>query len=151
MLGATIALSATLPATYNAAGYTATAVVYTAIGKVESVGEHGGSSQVSTFTNLEDGVTEKSKGSLDYGNLPVTLGRLPSDSGQDLIDTAFASRNRYSLKLTYPLRIGEATPEVHYMDVLVTKRAWGGGDANAYDKLMADFSICRAPVLVAAT
>ena len=107
MLGATVAISASLPASYDASGYQATGITYTAIGKVESLGEHGGSAQVSSFTPLSDGVTEKFKGAFDYGELALTLGRLPSDSGQDLIDTAFASRNRYSVKLTYPTRTGE--------------------------------------------
>lgn len=151
MLGATVAISASLPATYDASGYQATGITYTSIGKVESLGEHGGSAQVSSFTPLSDGVTEKFKGAFDYGELALTLGRLPSDSGQDLIDTAFASRNRYSVKLTYPTRTGESTAEIHYLDVLVTRRAWGGGAVGDVDKLSVTFSICRAPVVVAAT
>lgn len=149
MKGATLAISATLPATYDAAGYGATGVTFTTIGHVETFGEHGGDANVNTFTAVGSGVTEKFKGSVNYGALSLTLGCMPSDAGQDLVEAAFASTNRYSVKLSYPARTGESTGEIHYLDVLVTRRVWQDGSVDDIRKLSATFEICRAPVVVA--
>jgi hypothetical protein len=151
MTGTTVALSATLPATYDAAGYQATGTTYTTLGVVESVGPHGGSKNVATFTPVADGVVQKFAGSINYGTLALTLGYLPSDSGQDLIDTAFGSTSRYSVKLTDPSRTGESTPEYRFLDVLVVQREWQDGGADDIRRLNVTFEICRAPVRVAAT
>lgn len=149
MSGATLAISASIPATYDAAGYGATGVAFTTVGHVENYGEHGGDANVSTFTAVNDGVVQKFKGSINYGALNLTLGCMSSDAGQDLIDTAFASRNRYSVKISYPARTGESTGEIHYLDVLVTRRTWQDGSVDDVRKLSATFEVCRAPVVVA--
>ena len=151
MSGATLAISVTLPATYDASGYGATGMTYTTIGQVEDFGEHGGQANVSTFVAVGDGVIQKFKGAVDYGSLNLVLGCLPSDSGQDLIESAFASKNRYSVKLTYPARTGESTGEIHYLDVLVSKRLWQDGSVDNVRKLSTTLDVCRAPVVVAGT
>lgn len=147
--GASLSLSASLPPTYDAAGYGGTTMTYTAIGSVEDFGEHGGQAQVSNFIAVDDGVVQKIKGSVNYGSMNITCGQVSSDGGQDLIDTAFASKNRYSAKIAYPARTGETTGEIHYLDVLVTQRVWVDGSADNVRKLKATFEICRAPVRVA--
>lgn len=149
--GATLALSATLPATYDAAGYGATGFTYTTIGNVEDFGEHGGEKAVSTFTAVGDSVVQKFPGPVNYGTMAIVVGTMPSDSGQDLVDTAFASRNRYSAKITYATRTGESTGEIHYLDVLVTKRVWQDGSVDNVRRVSVTFEVCRAPVVVAAT
>lgn len=149
--GAAIAISASLPATYDAAGYAATAITYTAIGQVETYGNHGVTANVSTFTAVADGIVQKFKGAKNYGTMELTLGYLPSDSGQDIVQAAVESQNRYSVKITYPLRASESTNEVHYLDVLVTKREWIDGGTDDVRKLAVAFDVCRAPIVVAAT
>jgi hypothetical protein len=149
--GATVGISATLPATYNAAGYTATGLTFTTIGQVESYGNHGVTANVATFTAVADGVIQKFKGSKNYGTMDLTIGYLPSDTGQDLVETAVESQSRYSVKITYPTRTGESTAEAHYLDVLVVKREWQDGGADDVRKLAVTFEVCRAPVVVAAT
>lgn len=151
MSGATLGISATLPATYDAAGYAATAMVYTTAGSVEDFGEHGGTANVSRFVAVADAVVQKFKGAVDYGSMNLMLGCMSSDTGQDLIDTAFASKNRHSVKISYPLRTGESTGEIHYLDVLVTKRTWQDGSVDNVRKVSVTFEVCRAPVVVAAT
>jgi hypothetical protein len=141
--GCTVAISATLPATYDAAGYGATSVVYTAIGQVESYGDHGVTAAITEFTPVDTAVVTKVKGSKNYGNMSLTLGCLPSDAGQDIVQTASESNAHYSLKLTYP------DTSVHYMDVLVSKFTDLGGDVNDVHKISAEFAICRKPVIVA--
>lgn len=149
--GATIAISASLPATYDSSGYGATSITYTAIGNVEDMGEHGGNAQVTEFTPVDTGVVQKIKGSINYGSMSLMVGQVSSDAGQDIIDAAFASKNRYSVKIAYPVKTGETTGEIHYLDVLVTKRVWQDGSANTVRKLSATFEVCRAPVVVAGT
>ena len=149
MAGATLSLSASLPATYDAAGYGATGVTFTAVGQVEDFGEHGGEAQVSTFTGVGDKTVQKFKGSVNYGALNLVLGCMPSDAGQDLIEAAFAGDSRYSAKIAYPARTGESTGEIHYLDVLVTKRVWQDGSVDNVRKLATTLEICRAPVVVA--
>ena len=83
--------------------------------------------------------------------MSLTLGNLPSDAGQDIVETAVESNNRYSVKVTYPLRAGESTPEIHYLDGLVTKREFQDGSVDDVRKLAVDFEICRKQVVVAAT
>jgi len=153
LAGAVIAISAETPPSgvYDAAGYADTGIDWTPIGKVETYGEHGGQAQINTFTPVDTAVIEKFKGSKDYGQMAVVLGHLPSDAGQDIVAAAFESQNRYSLRITYPLRAGESANEKHYLDVLVSSFRYSDGDANAIRKLNVSFDVCRAPVVVAAT
>ncbi len=143
LAGATIAISASIPATYDAAGYGATAMVYTSIGKVENFGEHGGTKTITTFIPADTGTVEKVGGSIDYGSMALTIGSVPGNAGQVLLKTALANANtHYSIKLTYP------DTEIHYMDVLVSKCVNQDGTANDVLKLMSQLDLCRAPVVV---
>ena len=143
LAGATLAISASLPATYDAAGYGTSTITYTAIGQIESYGDHGVEASVTKFTPVDTAVVAKVKGSKDYGSMSVVLGRLPSDAGQDIVETAAESTSHYSLKFTYP------DTSVHYMDVIVTKFVDMGGQVNDVHKLRVEFEICRKPVIVA--
>jgi len=143
MAGATLAISATLPATYDAAGYGATTITYTAVGEVESIGANGVTAAVTEFTPINTMVTTKIKGSKNYGNMAIVLGALPSDAGQDVIELAAESSAHYSIKLTYP------DTSIHYMDVLVTKFEQAGGAVNDVHKINVEMAICRKPVIVA--
>lgn len=149
--GAVIAICATLPPTYDAAGYADTDLVFTPIGQVEQYGEHGVTAQISTFTAINDAVVQKFKGSKDYGTMNIVCGHLPSDAGQDIVASASESQNRYSVKITYPLRQGELTPEIHYLDVLVASATFQDGAVNDVRKRAVAFAICRQPVVVDAT
>lgn len=148
---AVLAISATLPATYDAAGYGATTIVYTAVGQVENYGDHGIVAQTNTFIPVDTGVVWKTKGTKDYGKMSFTLGDVPSDAGQVIIAAAAESKAHYSLKLTYPLGDSEATNEIHYIDVLVSGAQWKAGAANDIRKYAVDCEVCRKPVVVAAT
>lgn len=150
MTGATLALSAELPATYDAAGYVDTGIDWTVIGEVENFGDHGVERQILTFIAVDDGVVQKLPGSKDYGSMQVVLGNIESDAGQDLLATASESQNRYSVRITYPLRDGESTAAKHYLDVIVGSFRFQDGDANAVRRINANMAICRAPVKVAA-
>jgi len=141
--GATVAISATLPATYDAAGYGATTITYTAIGQIENFGNHGVTATVTEFTPIDTAVVAKIKGSKNYGSMDLTLGALPSDAGQDIVETAAESSAHYTIKITY------ADTSIHYLDVLVFKFEDAGGTVNDVHKKNISFAICRKPVIVA--
>lgn len=143
--GATLALSAALPTTYDAAGYGATTMVYTLIGSIENFGQHGVSATITEFTDVATATVTKVKGSKNYGTKSLSIGSIPSDAGQIMIDAAAESTARYSAKLTYP------SGAIHYLDVLVAKSEFVDGQVNDVQKRNVDLAICRKPVVVAAT
>jgi hypothetical protein len=142
--GATLALSAALPASYDAAGYGATTMVYTLLGAIENFGSHGVTSAVTEFTDVATATVTKVKGAKNYGTKSLSLGSIPSDAGQTLIDAAAESTARYSAKLTYP------SGAIHYMEVLVSKSEFVDGQVNDVQKRNVDLAICRKPVVIAA-
>jgi hypothetical protein len=142
--GATLSISATLPATYDAAGYGATTITYTAIGQVETYGSHGVTANITTFTPVDTAIVTKIKGHKDYGTMTMTLGSIPTDAGQVIVLAASESNNHYSAKLAYP------DGEIHYLDVLVSKYEYQDGSVDDVSKVAFDFAICKKPVVVAA-
>lgn len=137
------AISASLPATYDAAGYAATTITYTAIGKVQSFPEFGSQSNVNEFIPI-NGAVEYFKGARRYGSGPMVVGDLPADSGQVLVKAAEAAQVPYSMKITYP------DGEVHYLEVLVSSWKLSGAQEGTAMTRTADLSLMRAPVIVAA-
>jgi len=140
----TYAISASLPATYDAAGYGATTITYTAIGKVESFMPYGSKRTVNTFKPIS-GAAEYTKGTPEYGQGDLVCGDVPADGGQVIVKAAEASANHYSLKITYP------DGEVHYLDTIVSGWVLSGGKEGAPLLRTATLNICRAPVIVAAS
>jgi hypothetical protein len=146
-----IALSATRPVTFDAAGYTDTDLTWTTIGEVETVGEHGPQAEVITFTSVNDGVVQKLKGSVNHGTMNLTIGHVPSDAGQILALAAMSSQNPYSVRITYPLAGAEVTAEKHYLDALITSFRWIDGTANDVRKVQLTLEVCAPTVVVSAT
>ena len=137
----TYAISAQLPATYDAAGYGATSMTYTTIGKMQSFTPHGSKRPINSWTPIS-GPAEKNKGTPDYGNADMVFGDVPSDAGQVIVKAAEASPNHYSLKITYP------DGEVHYLDILVASFEYSGGSAGDARTVTAQSGVCKAPVVV---
>ena len=151
MSGATLSISATLPATYDATGYgTTTGLAWTLIGEIENFGPHGVTASISKFTSVGTAVVEKLKGSKDYGSGTYTVGMISSDAGLAIANAASESQNRYSIKLTYPQGTG-STSEIHYFDALVSEYQYLDGTVDTVAKVQFKLEICRKPVVVAAT
>lgn len=140
----TYAISATLPATYDAAGYGATSITYTAIGKTESFMAYGSKRPISEFVPIS-GAVEYLKGAPRYGQGDLVCGDVPADAGQVIVKAAEASANHYSMKITYP------DGEVHYLDVIVAGWELSQSQEGAPLKRTANIAICKAPVVVAAS
>jgi hypothetical protein len=142
--GATLSISASIPATYDQAGYEASAMVYTALGEVENYGNHGVTANISEFTPVDTAVVTKIKGSKNYGTMALMLGSIPSNAGQVILEAAAESNSHYSAKFSYP------DGEVHYLDVLVGKKEYQDGSVNDISKIAVDLNLCRKPIVVAA-
>lgn len=140
---ATYSISATLPATYDSAGYGSTAITFTEIGKVQSFPEFGSQSNVNEFVPIK-GAVEYYKGARRYGSGPMVVGDLPANAGQVIVKAAEASQAPYSMKITYP------DGEIHYLEVLVSSWKLSGAQEGTAMTRTADISLMRVPVVVAA-
>jgi hypothetical protein len=98
--GTTIAISASLPATYDAAGFGAVGMTYTTIGEITDAGEFGKEYNLVTHNPLADRKTYKRKGSYNNGSMTLQMGRVPDDAGQVLLLAAQDSDDSYSFKIT---------------------------------------------------
>ena len=95
--GATLGISASLPATDDVGGYTA--LTYTSINGINSIGAFGKSFSEVTFNPLNDRKTLKYKGSYDNGSIPVDAALDDDDAGQDLLFDALDSDANYAFEL----------------------------------------------------
>lgn len=142
--GIVISISASLPLTYDAAGYADTDLAWTAIGQIENHGAHGGTKQIIEFTPVDTGVVQKIAGSKNYGNKSLMIGSVPSDAGQTILAAAFESDNPYSVKIAYP------DGETHYLEALIAKHEYQDGAANDVSRVAVDLAVTRKPIVVAA-
>jgi hypothetical protein len=95
--GSKIYVCASLPATYNKAGYTA--LTWSLIGEVTNIGEYGRDYDIIEHTPIDTRVTQSLKGNYKYGNLSVSFGSVPADAGQVIMLAASKSDNDYSFKI----------------------------------------------------
>lgn len=137
------AISANLPATYDAAGYGNVAVVFTVVDRVQDFPTYGSKREVAKFTPIR-GAVEKVKSAPDYGGGDMVMADMPLDPGQIILKAADASQNHYSMKITYP------DGQIDYLDVIVA--AWGLTPAKAAAFMLrtATLEFNKAPVIVPA-
>jgi len=140
--GATLSVSADIPATFDEAGYASTDVVWTLCGEVENYGNHGVVATIVEFTPVDTAVVTKLKGSKNYGTMACTLGNLPSDAGQAILKLAAESNNHYSIRIIYP------DTETQYLDVIVGSFEYVDGAVNDVQKVNVSLALARAPVIV---
>lgn len=96
--GSTIAISAGVPATYDAAGFGA--LTYTLIKEVTEIGTLGKTFGLITHSPVSDPVTYKVKGISNSGTLSLKGGRVVSDPGQTLLISAADSYAAHAIKIT---------------------------------------------------
>lgn len=143
MTGTTYAISASLPATYDAAGYGATAMTYTLIDRVINFMPYGSDRTVQKIMPIASAV-EKIKGQADYGDGDMVMSYMPGDAGQVIVKAAEPSSNHYSLKIVYP------DGEKHYLDVIVSSFKYPAAKEAEAFLVTVKIGVCRAPVVVAA-
>lgn len=132
-LGTTVKISASVPATFDAAGYAA--LSYTKIGSVENVGAFGTTQEIVTFTDLETGILQKFKGTKDGGSPSITIAQDTDDAGQILLKTALASQNAYSTLVTMP------NGDKFYFMSMITSMPVTPGGANDIPKIECTFAV----------
>lgn len=97
--GVSIAISASAPATFDSAGYTA--LTFTTIGEVTDGGEHGRTYATVNHQPLDKRGVQKLKGSFNEGTKNLALAISPADAGQVLAKAALTSDASYYFKVTY--------------------------------------------------
>lgn len=122
--GTTYHICATLPATFNQAGFEA--LSFTKVGEVSGIeGEIGRTYEMSSHVPLETGATYSEKGSYDPGGFSVPLAIKESDAGQVIAKAAANSRNNYAHKIV------QRDGKVKYFIGLVTGFPTVFNDANS--------------------
>jgi hypothetical protein len=96
--GTTLYVSASLPATNDAAGFTALA--WTKVGEVVDLGSYGKKYNLVSHNPIDDRKTVKRKGSYNNGTLSVKMARVPANAGQAIILTGLASDAGISCRVT---------------------------------------------------
>jgi len=102
--GATLRISAALPATFDAAGY---ALIFPAlpvaanprVGEITDLGEFGREFALITHNPIGTRATQKFKGSFNEGTMSLTLALNTADAGQTLMNTASLSNNAHAFEV----------------------------------------------------
>jgi hypothetical protein len=101
--GTTLQVSASIPATFDGAGY---AAVFTAspgpaiVGEITDLGEFGREFALVTHMPVGSRGTQKFKGSFNEGTMALSLGLDTDDAGQIIMKTASLSDNNFSFMVT---------------------------------------------------
>lgn len=94
--GTTLYVSASKPATYDAAGFQALFASMTEVAEITDLGEFGRKYELVTHKALGRRNTVKRKGSYDDGSINLPMARDASDEGQELLKEAALSDESYS-------------------------------------------------------
>lgn len=100
-IGATFAIVAAAPATYDSAGYAALSWS-AAIGEVVSWGATGDSHEDIAVTEVSTGRTKHINGAKDGGAIPFTIKYAAADAGQVIIRAQNGSNTACSVRITDP-------------------------------------------------
>lgn len=96
--GTTLKVSASAPATFDVAGYSA--LTFTAVGEITDLGEFGREYALVTHNPVGSRGTQKFKGSFNEGTMNLSLGLDTDDAGQVLMKAASLSDTPYSFEVT---------------------------------------------------
>ncbi len=143
--GTIYSVCATLPTTYDAAGYGATSLTYAAVGLSQDFPEIGLDRAVGKFNPIS-GAIQKYDGSPDYGGGDWTMGDVVTDAGQVILKTASddPTRAHITVKIVRP-----SDTATIYLDVIVTKWRLSAAKENTPYLRMTHIEVCKAPVIVA--
>jgi hypothetical protein len=101
-VGATFSFAPSQPATNDAAGFAAV-TGWLEVGELDNIPEYGPETATVSRTPLKTGVTDKEKGSTDYGSFTLDGGWAPGDVGQaGLIAASAPTAAAGSCKVRFP-------------------------------------------------
>lgn len=118
--GTCLSVSAGAPATHDQTGFTA--LTWTQVGELESIGEIKISHAAVTFTNLCTGKTSVTKGAEEAINTNIVVALDRDDAGQALMTTA-----RKSLTAVYSFKVLESNGDISYFRAYVMGEVITGG------------------------
>lgn len=95
--GTTFSVSASAPATYNAAGFGA--LTFTSVGEVTNIGEFAKVYALVTHNPVATRQTVKRKGSYNNGTIPLEFALDEADAGQIILRAASESDSSYSFRV----------------------------------------------------
>lgn len=95
--GTKLSVSASLPGTFNAAGYGG--LTWLEVGEIVDMGEFGKEYSQVTHQPLGTRQKIKRKGSYDEGSLSLKMARVPSDAGQAVLVAAVDSDDSIAVKV----------------------------------------------------
>lgn len=114
-VGASIGVSADLPASHDSTGFQA--LTFTKVGRVNGYPDLDGTYDIAAFDDLETGEEVKFVDVLRAGNSTFNIGLDPADAGQVIIQGAFDNAEKISLEFT--LKSGS----IYYRTAAVTSFA----------------------------
>lgn len=131
--GASLSVSAAMPATYDATGFAA--LTYTDVGNVESLSTLGRVFTDVSYNTLQQRGTVHLKGTFDYEQTETVIIINEDDAGQILLRDAEKLDLQYSFKITFN------DGSIKYFASLVWSYAEQGGDGNTIRKANVALSI----------
>lgn len=140
--GTIISICATAPATYDAAGYQSTDMVFTTIGEITDGGEHGREYALVTHQPIATRGTQKFKGSFNEGSKTLQMALDRDDAGQVILQAALASDADYSFRVAY--QGGDI--DFFQAKVMSYKKATGGVDSMRNATVMLEITTNSAGV-----
>jgi len=144
-LGTVYETSAAEPATYDAAGFLA--LTFTEVGEVTNLGDFGPTFEDVTHVPLKTGITEHRKGSVDYGELAMTVAADDSDAGQTLIDAGVNGANR---DVVYSHKVTLQSGAIRYFTGQLFSNPESVGDASSMVNMAVNVKLSGSIVKVAA-
>lgn len=134
--GTIISICASAPATFDAAGYQSTDLVFTAIGEITDGGEHGREYALVTHNPMATRGVQKFKGSFNEGSKTIQMALDRDDAGQVICQTALTSDANYSFKVAY--QGGDI--DFFQAKVMSFKKATGGVDSMRSATIMLELT-----------
>lgn len=126
-VGTCVSVSASLPATFDAAGYAA--LTYTQVGELEAIGEINVTHATVTFQNMCTGKTSTLKGAEEPVTVQLDVALDRDDAGQTILATA-----RKSLTSRVAIKVAEANGDVVYFHGFVMSDTINYGGINEVKK-----------------
>lgn len=121
--GSSIALTSSIPASFDAAGYAA--LTYIEIGEVTNIGELGREYNPIEHMPISDRLVKQAKGSYRGGSIDLQYAFDRNDAGQILLRTASRSDADYSFRIT----LQDGFKFYFYGKVMSAKTNIGGVDS----------------------
>ena len=125
-IGIAVGISATMPATHDAAGFDA--LTFTAGGKLNTAAPMTGTKDVATFDNLTTGEEEKLVDMLRAGNGDMVFGFDEDDGGQAVLETAADAETDEGSKVALEFTLNSG--RIYYRLALITSYRPEGSVGN---------------------